>query len=284
MERELIFEELSVSNEVTQETERVYNIIKEEIDNMDYNSDYKVYGFGYTSSIKTILQKKINKEIEPVFNILSQIEVTVSYFINVDDYRKYYDRFDFGGTFYLKDKLLTMNIFAINGVVNEKFFKSILSHEIHHVYQERLISLSTKVRELYQKALYIIGNESGFKNSIHQLANLIYFFDKVEIEANMESLYNELKATQGNVSKVNTLITFNNQRDLYNSYKDYFFDEEFQTYVAEVFGISFKKIMNYLQRMIDYFEVKRNKVLAFYAYERKLNERALKNWRGLYII
>ncbi len=94
---------------------------------------------------------------------------------------------------------LTVKGYGIGDNINLEYLKSVLFHELKHTYQTSLYTTSPSVPNILQIATTIISSDLYNKNNvIYLLSRLIYYFSKKEIDANIESLYQELKETKPN--------------------------------------------------------------------------------------
>lgn len=194
---------------------------------------------------------------EEIFNI-NKIYVRVYCFDTMDIYKENYSKItDWGGEINVKDKTISLVFMEINNEISVKYLKNILFHELHHAYQIYLYDKSILVKPLYEIALKILENSSTQPKSICQLSWLIYFLDKTEIEANMESLYQELKCGENS----NVLVQYEEMKQYYDLMEQLKYDEEFKKYVKYMFGIDFKKIMHYIKKRLFHFEDKKKRVL-----------------------
>lgn len=267
IDKQLIFEELSISNEVNDKTNEIKELILNELDKVEINN-YNMF---------QIPTKFIEIELkQPIFDICNKIHVLVYYFKDKTEYINNYNRLDIGGEFSITETCLKLKIVAIDNVINNKMLISMLKHELHHIFQENLIHDNGHLSDLYQKALYVITNYLKFPIFINRLAKIIYFLDKKEIDANMQSYYQELKREQGNTERNNILRQYEIVTSDFEQFKELCLDEEYRKEVLETFGVDSRKLRKYIENMISYFNTTKSKVLTKYTKECALNE-AFKN-------
>lgn len=271
--KDLLFEKLSINDSVQDEEKRIYNIIMNQLEQLSWNQDR----MGHTLWL-TYKETNIVLDEEPIFNLYSNIHVKIYNFETVEQLRELWQDIQIGGNCDLNNKELSIISFALNGVINENYLHNILAHECKHIFHESLYSLSKIVGNLYQKSLSIMEDPNAdmkYPKMIKQLAYLIYYFDKVEIDANMESLYKELMHF-GNGEKenpqTNVLATFEASKVIYDEIYQSRFNKIFCQIVQDIFGLTLKQILHYIQKRIYYFNAKIKRVVKRYRYDKKLKE------------
>lgn len=193
MKKDLIFEELSVSDEVNNVGNSVISSIIDKIQND--NGTYHQHG---------VLCKQCNLYYStPLFDLVPKIHIDIFFFKDKETIRKYYLEYDLGGEFAKDNMELTVKGYGIDDKINLEYLKGVLFHELKHAYQASLYTTAPSVPNILQIATTIISSDIYNKNNlINLLSRLIYYFSKKEIDANIESFYQELKETKPNNLKV----------------------------------------------------------------------------------
>ena len=254
MKKDLIFEKLSISDTVLEESNRIKRII---ISDLNLNKDNFIRQWVIDEDFVYRLEKYIElNNGDYIFDKINKIHYIVVNFENEEAFRKHFAYFNFGGQLNLDSNILTIVFFEINDEINHKFLNSTLYHEIHHMYQDMLYDNGTQISDLYKSAMKIINSDYHKRHSVeYELASLIYFFDKKEIEANMESLYQELINDDGDTKRNNVLLDFERLKDIFSFYKSANFDESLNKICEFYFNIPLKKLTNYVEKRIEYLYI-----------------------------
>lgn len=258
MEKNLIFEELSISDEVL----KIGNVLKTKIIE-EINKEEGQYLYNANRANVLIKNTRIHLD-ESVFGIVDNIYAQVIFFTSKEDYTKSFYSHNFGGQTNLNDKTIFLTLFGIENEINEAFLTSVLNHELKHCLQESLY-LSPDISKLYKKALFVMNKADFFGEHLVKIARLIYFFDKNEINANMESLYQELIGMNDiHLQSVPILNEYEKHKLMLSDLNDYLFDDLIVFQVQDFFGKSLKEIINYLKHRVEYFEIRKRKVIWKY--------------------
>lgn len=250
----ILLEELSVSDEVLKETEIIRNQIldKYQKENEKFINVYDVNGK------KTLMYKSFSLTFNDlIFNTLHSIIVNVVNFDNPREFSKYQMNFDFGGETTSKYENITLIVFSFNGTIDEKYLNSTLFHEMHHIYQNYVQSKSKVITSLYNKALHILSNKSNISKPIIDLSQIIYAFNRLEIDANMQSLYQELK-TDKRPSEV--LMSYDDAIKRWNELKELKSNIVWKKTIKNIYNIDFKVLIKYIDKNIRYYNEKKNRV------------------------
>jgi hypothetical protein len=263
MKKDLIFEELSVSDEVNNVGNSVISDIIDKIQN-DIGT-YHQHG---------VLCKQCNLYYgKPLFDLVLKIHIDIFFFKDKESVRKYYLEYDLGGEFDKDNMELTVKGYGIGDNINLEYLKGILFHELKHAYQASLYTTAPSVPNILQIATTIISSDIYNKNNlIYLLSRLIYYFSKKEIDANIESLYQELKETKPNDVKEflsQTINEYEYHKALYNDCKSYIADDSIINTIYQIYGKTFKQLMRYVQNGISYFEIRKRKVYMKYINDTK---------------
>lgn len=263
MKKDLIFEELSVSDEVNNVGNSVISSIIDKIQN-DIGT-YHQHG---------VLCKQCNLYYsKPLFDLVSKIHIDIFFFKDKESVRKYYLDYDLGGEFDKDNMELMAKGYGIGDDINLEYLKGVLFHELKHAYQASLYTTAPSVPNILQIATTIISSDIYNKNNlIYQLSRLIYYFSKKEIDANIESLYQELKETKPNDVKEflsQAINEYEYHKALYDDCKSYIADDSTINTIYQIYGKTFKQLMRYVQNGISYFEIRKRKVYMKYINDTK---------------
>lgn len=275
MENNLIFEELSISDDVLNITNDIVPLIFQEIEKDD--------GRIFRSQDNSFLLKQTSIKLdEPIFGIINNIIIQAIYFVDKNEYKNFFGAFSFGGETNVDTKEIILTIFGINNQINQKFLMSTLTHELKHCYQLSLYNNATDIPKLYKTALYYMNLGYG-PLYIMELSRLLYFFDKNEINANMESLYQELKYSNGKIERNNILNEYEACLEDYRNLKDFLFDDKAMKEIKELFHKSLKELLKYIENRIEYFNIRKRKVFQKFKQEQVI-EKSLKNSFKRYLL
>lgn len=273
MEKEILFERLSVSDIVLEVGNKYKELLFKYI--QDNVHGHYMYVRNLTNPIKEI--SGILYLEEPIFDTIKAINFQFFCFQSLEDVRKTLTNFNYGAFVNFESSYINIVTYGIKDDLNSKHFNQAWFHEIHHIFQNVEYDKSVFVKEIYSKALSIINNKTiyGDSNSlIYKLAYCIYYFDKTEIDANMQSLYQELKTFgQKNTelaNSTNIILGFEIVKSYFEDLKKYKFNDVIKEHVRITYKTEFEKLLKYIQRRIFYFEDKKRRVITRYMEEQKL--------------
>lgn len=266
MNKNLIFEELSISDDVIENGNRLINDILDKLSITDGNVIYINHLFN-------VIRKDISIIIDkPLFGNVERVNVTVFFVKNKKDVVENYQYLDIGGEFLIDENTISITTYGINEDINLESLRGLLFHELKHAYQESLYN-SSELPKILSIATDIISHPKIYKNTtvngsnaIYDISRLIYYFSKTEIDANMESLYQELTTsnndTKGFMSQ--TIYDFELHKAMFNEYQIYIADDDVCNELEKIYDKTFSQLMNYVKNGIKYFETKKRKVFAKY--------------------
>lgn len=258
----LIFEELTISDEVVE----VGNELMKDIVN-GINKDNGRYYTNYLSSIQTLFKEYIFKLKKPIFGNVQQIHTMIHFFQSKDEVRQTWETFNFGGTFNMQNHTIYLVGYGIKNKIQTDFISGLLYHELKHVYQESLYK-SKDLPFVYKVASNIIDGQIQIDNPfIKGISSLLYYFNRNEINANMESLYQYMlndKPSDLKHYKAPILQEFEYYQNLYEEILALDIDKQTLVTVYNLYGKTFKQLMRVVKYGIDYFNDKKRKVFARY--------------------
>lgn len=266
----LIFEELSISNEVLQESQKIKDLIKQHLLTVEKKVHYATTLPTYQSQSSII---KIN---EKIFNVFDNININVKYFETEEDLKRMKTMFSFGGAITEEQSTLFLRLYGIQNDLDKAFLDNTLNHEMKHAFQIYM-NKSFEIGDLYKKAVEIIQNQTDSYDYpiLKNISYLIYFFNKREIDANMETYYQDLCHKNKNATLLNE---FEMSVSMFEQIKDLIFDDDVCDLIKRIFGKTFKQILNYLNNNIEYFKTKKRKVFARYSNENRIAENYARNF------
>lgn len=262
--KELIFEELSVSDKVTEAIDCIEPLLLREIE-VTESSSHQLSHFEYCRKKEGFLWFD-----DPIFGIVNDISFAIYLF---DSKEQFYDniyKFDFGGETNMQEGIISLVLFGIGDSVEEKYLREFLVHELHHVFQMSLIkNAEGSISNLYKSALNVFSDKYAQKN-VREVAEMIYFLDKKEIDANMQSIHQDLS---NDGAKSHVLEDYEKIVSILENYSYYVGDDKFNKLIGNAFGLSFRKIHSYLEKQRCYFERKKRKVFQKLKNEKERRER-----------
>ena len=187
MNKDLIFEELTISDEVV----NIGNgLIKDIIKGI--NNAHGSIVTNYVSWIETIHREYEIKLQTPIFGIINRIYCQIYFFKDKEEIRQTWNSFNYGGTCSIEDKTIYLIGYGIGKEIQTDFLSGLLFHELKHVYQESLYK-SKELPYIFKVASNIVDGKIEVTDSlVKNISYLLYFFNRNEINANMESIYQYL--------------------------------------------------------------------------------------------
>lgn len=277
---EILFEKGSVSEIVIAEANRVKSVLLGELRSTDSYMDYSVPRFARR-------HKRVELDLsggQEVFGTINKIVAQVVYFDSNEDMKENFSKFKYRNYTDFNNSLIYLSFYGIGEEENQVMLNSMLFHEVHHVFQQTFYGKSKIVGDLYKKATEILeGGLSKYSQTVLDLAKIIYFFDKREVDANMQSLYQELVTNNNENGRV--MNDFYLIEDILNFYSSYSFSEELQQAALDAFNTPLKKLLNYAKHREKYFIEKSKNVFNRFREEqdeRKQNEGIMARFCGIY--
>lgn len=275
MDKDLLFEEMSISNAVQTVANNVANELLKRLNNINGE-------FVYIRQLgKRVLRKFALIEYPfPIFQYIDSISAEIYFGETPEERNIISQNIDYGGVFEMQDRTISVSCLGDgNGNVDIAFFKSVISHELKHAYQEMLYN-NKSLPFVFNKATNIINNPKSVEDEdVYEISRLLYYFNRNEINSKMEEFYAYLK-TEG----FQTLKEINSTPAIleYNWYKRLFIrinvkcdDLALNEKIKQIYGRSLKELINIINLGVNYFKVKVRKVIGRYKLEQqvKINER-----------
>ena len=188
--------------------------------------------------------------------------VTVIDFESSDNVREEFFKYDFGGETEQVNYRIIVRVFSINGVIDRQFMYNTLFHECEHAFQflKRNKELYN-TKSSYKKAVKIVNGEDNVHNSEEYVivANILYFFNKIEIDAEVNGLYGELINNGCIIGETN----FNEQLKAYKAeVKKLISNYSSDKYndALRYFNVTYGKLISFVRRQNEYLSHKIRKV------------------------
>ena len=255
-----LLEELSVSPEVSEMSNKLYDdllpVFKQKRDRRNPTMIGNIFNRTYNIDIDYSNNK--------IFGLVNKVTYTIYDLKNYDELDAYYNYIFLRSGYNNDDKdniLIYATVLSYDGEIDKQYFVRVLSHELMHAFQDEKI-LYFETSDLYQKATNI-GLFTNNEN-IRNLGYLIYLLDKREIDANMQSIYNEMVTKKLNSYDESTVyIVKKSHIDLcYNIYKS--MPKEEIEEALNIFQISQTKLNHLIKTGIEYFNYRVGKVYTNY--------------------
>lgn len=152
----------------------------------------------------------------------------------------------------------------------KSFIISVIRHEIKHAYQFSLAPNQFYQKDnTYQKATRHLNDVTWHEEQPtseliirNDIPWLYYFFDKNEIDAHLEQLYDEtiqMHDVKGSPTYEQFIYYFQKYNKLLGYAKDY--PDFFNKTAVSILGINSTQYLNYLNKMVDYAKKKFKKVI-----------------------
>ena len=286
MNTNLIFEELSISDDVIENGNRLINDILYKLSITDGNVIYINHLFN-------VIRKDISIIIDkPLFGNVERVNVTVFFVKNKKDVVENYQYLDIGGEFLIDEKTVSITTYGVNEDIDLEYLRGLLFHELKHAYQESLYN-SSELPKILSIATDIISHPRIYKNTtvngsnaIYDISRVIYYFSKTKIDANMESLYQELTTSNNDIKGFmsQTIYDFELHKAMFNEYQIYIADDDVCNELEKIYDKTFSQLMNYIKNGIKYFETKKRKVFAKYLGNKIKTECMNRKFRNLLFI
>lgn len=281
MNKDLIFEELTISDEVI----NIGNALIKDIVKGINNAHGSVIT-NYVSWVKTIHREYEIKLQTPIFGLINRIYCQIYFFKDKEEIRQTWDSFNYGGTCSVENKTIYLTGYGVGKEIQMDFLSGLLYHELKHVYQESLYK-SKELPYIFKMASNIVGGKIEVNNAlVRNISYLLYFFNRNEINANMESIYQYLLNDKpSDIHNYSCPIqkTFDYYLNLYQSIAGMGIDDDTQTFIKRLYSKSFRQLMNLINFGITFYKSKERKVFARYHQTQLLHEMCKFNPKLFYV-
>lgn len=258
-------EELSVSLEVKNETDKLMDEIYQKYDNIPFRKKFATLA-NNKGNISYGIKSITLYPNPPIFNCVSEISIHfITSYGDKNDFRRLMNTFNFTGRFNKFQEIIELNIPCYNeDMLDVKLIKS-LSHELEHAYQSSKYTTSADNIE-YGYATKNIQSNNKIK---FYIANLYYYFTQKEIDAKIQEIYNQIHALKkpdlNSIYKTDEIIEFNARIKLFNDFfinnnsNDLEINNELKNY-----NLNKNTFIQYIERGINYFKIKLGKMITYH--------------------
>lgn len=277
IDRLILSEEYSISDTVMKCASDICSVIKDMYDNDSHTSCIPVRILKRRNDGSYIPGETVIKEfnLQLSDNIKKKISKLVSvtvFVIELDDfdtYRVNYDDINIGGKYSLNGHTVTINTIALGGQLRDRMLYQSLLHEIEHAYQYSLAN-QTDYRHLLAIANKNLDNPDPV---IKSTASLLYYFNPREIDANIQSFYDDLNYINpehiDDIGKTELISERDQYIKRYYSYLKSLPPEQVTSIIKPIFRIDADFLFKYIGKQIRYFNKKIMRVYHLYNKNKK---------------
>lgn len=183
-------EEMGVSENVQTASNTIFNEI---LLHFKYHQKYvrNYFERGIKNSMYLIPKKEYFVEFVPSVQGITNVKCTVIDFISENDFKESGGYTPFSGEYNATYRSLDIRIPSINGIIDEGFTISILSHELKHFYTSQLQIRGESNGKRYNYIVDYIKNNPKIGTK-YEVAFALYFTDKQEVQSNCQGIFNEI--------------------------------------------------------------------------------------------
>lgn len=182
---------------------------------------------------------------------------------NEDIIDKIYSELACGGNFNKYNGNVEITIYSVDDGINLQWLRNIMYHECEHAFQFEISGEILEPTNSYIKAKNIVKGTDVHHNSntYNEIAWLVYYYNKLEMDANVNSLYGEMM-TDNSIEYENTNFYVENV-DIANTFNEIIdnIDEEETQNVIAYFGFTPNKFVKYIVNQKKYLVDKVKRVL-----------------------
>ena len=233
----MIVETQSVSTIVQSKAEEIFNI---------YLEKYNSYNWQWIPTKIGVLPFNGEKFVYNVFGEDIIIIIGIYNWFSEEDFKKYFGTINISYFNHTKQQLVITG-YAINGVLDENHVKTILTHELMHIYQDKQKNgvSNDKLNNIYKIAVNKYGKT--YDKTEFLLSELIYKTSKKEVDANVNMFYKELcERNIQNLEQAYDLYSYKQVINLCKSYNNLFVNsDDYKIYnVYEISDFQLKKLVS----------------------------------------
>lgn len=244
--KEFLFEELSISDEVVNVSEKITQEILKESESLSWSKykDFQVKNI----TITIIKDFDLDVIIVKLINLTSKEEYNL--YIN-----SFQNEYCHKSTFGIN--MLNLVLPCINGIYCAEYSNGVIQHEVEHAYQ------IFKRNGFKDDLFYNVANELTCSNNEVEknIGMIIYYLDKREIDANANSLFNNLKSMNIlNREEINKTQGFGEYMFIKSIIEEYINDDNLNA-ISPFFKVSSNKLKKYIEIQNKYLRIKFGKVI-----------------------
>lgn len=261
---DFINEEMSVNNDLEFGVENAVSEIIEKYRNTDIIDEKQVsLKYGNENMIYIIPIETLFCEIK-INNICKlPCEINIYEFQDEETFNKLYSAIEFESNFNKRTKRMEINTYSIQKALNRLHLRNLIYHECEHSFQYFMSNETLIPNDNYMKVKNIIQGKDQYHNTelYVKIAWILYYYDKLEIDANINSLYGELM-TDKSITLDSTNFNQNNAEIIkeFNDIIQYLGDEELHD-VLKYFNFNERQFVKYITKQQKYIKEKTRKVV-----------------------
>lgn len=206
-------------------------------------------------------------------NALIPCTVHIIDFPTENVYDNVWDCYSLNGNYNKAENRIYVAVNAIAGQVNKMLLRNLLFHEGEHAYQYLMTVNKTKNSNIYNKAAKIVKGKDK-EHSIPEfiaIASLLYYYNKLELDAKVNELYGELTENGLNIKNTN----FYNDKSYYDEIRSNVLsviDDGVYDFALKYFGITKESLLRTIENGEKYLIKKIRKCYQRAYNEMKVNE------------
>lgn len=249
----ILNEELSISNDVINSTNELFDYITKSLSNCNWenNGKYNLAKFNFNN----ILENRFFKNIK-------YITVNVIDVISYENYKKNYTFFS--GEYNQATNSLFLKLPFFNNALYDKCAKPIIAHELEHCLQTYFTELKDK--ENFNKISLFLMDRFKKDSTTYLLSYCIYYLSKPEINAKChEFIYDLNNIKPNNQNELIKCPSFYEKENVIKKVNEFYLCDEKNIYaVLLMLGMDKEKLFKHLFKMIKYINSKFMKVYQRY--------------------
>lgn len=213
--------------------------------------------------------------------------ITIIDFPSKEEMVNGFKMYGFGGEVDQINYRINISIMSVHKGINKEFLYNTLFHESEHAYQFlRNNKELHSVESAYNKAVKVLENNNNerYSDELVMIARLLYYFNKAEVEANVNGLYGELVHNGCKLNETNFKINFDLHIDLFKKFVETYNKNGFSEAFL-YFNTNYNKLFHFVKKQEKYIIYRVRKVYqkAFNDSNNATNENKIIKPLGFYI-
>jgi len=151
---------------------------------------------------------------------------------------------------------------SMSKCINKEFLYNTLFHESEHAYQFLRNNKELHSAEsAYNKAVKVLENNNNecYSDKLVMIARLLYYFNKTEVEANVNGLYGELVHNGCSLNDTNFKANFDLHIDLFKKFVETYNKNDFSEAFL-YFNTNYNKLFRFIKKQEKYIIYRVRKV------------------------
>lgn len=241
------------------------DIINKELDTI-YSDISDIFFNQYLDSLENnyhdyknpFLIKLIYKD-KPIFNLIDNMTIEISNFIDDNEFDSYYYSFKPYNKIYPLTNQMYITLIAKQGNINMEYFQKIMAYQLFQLYQD-----SEYLKKYSKNLFYNFDNINLYTNNkkIEKIANLLVFLFKNNIDNYIKDILNICRENN-EIKKIEESIPFKliniQLKHLYSSYKEIELDENDLYFIQSNFNLNKNTLDELIAYSIIYFNYRISK-------------------------